>query len=100
MQTVAVFIYKDINWGQRAQIGFNVGDGYTAFVFPEARSNQTLYMDESSNIGKLGVYVHRIDSKSPFFLFTFPFFPSLILMHSLPLSLLLTIQIKSKYYYI
>ena len=64
VQTVAVFIYKDINWGQRAQIGFNVGDGYTAFVFPEALSNRTLDMDESSNAGKLGVYVHRIDSKS------------------------------------
>ena len=64
VQTVAVFIYKDINWGQGAQIGFNVGDGYTAFVFPEALSDQTLNMDESSNVGKLGVYIHRINSKS------------------------------------
>ena len=64
VQTLAVFIYKDINWGQRAQIGFNFGDGYTSFVFPEALSSQTLNMDENSNVGKQGVYIHRIDSKS------------------------------------
>jgi hypothetical protein len=64
VQTVAVFIYEDINWGERAQIGFNVGDGYTAFVFPEALSDETVDIDENSNVGKLGVYIHRIDSKS------------------------------------
>ena len=98
MHTLAVFIYKDINWGQRAQIGFNVGDGYTAFVFPEALSVQTLYMDESSNVGKLGVYVHRIDSKSPF-LFAFPSL-SLFLSHSLPLSISFSTQFRSNLNYI
>ena len=85
VQTLAVFIYKDINWGQRAQIGFNVGDGYTSFVFPEALSDQTLYMDENSNVGKLGVYVHRIDSKSLSSLFASSSL-SLSLSHSLSLS--------------
>ena len=90
VQTLAVFIYKDINWGQSAQIGFNVGDGYTAFVFPEALSGQTLYMDESSNVGKLGVYIHRIDSKSLriFYLSLLPFL-------SLPLSVSFSTQFRS-----
>ena len=81
VQTLAVFIYKDINWGQRAQIGFNVGDGYTAFVFPEALSGQTLDMDENSNVGKQGVYIHRINSESLFF------FVFISFSFSLPFSL-------------
>ena len=64
VQTLAVFIYKDINWGERAQIGFNVGDGYTSFVFPEALSDQTQNIDEYSNVGEPGVFIYRIDSKS------------------------------------
>ena len=64
MQTLAVFIYKDINWGEQAQIGFNVGDGYTSFIFPEALSDQTLGVAECSNVEKPGVYIYRIDSKS------------------------------------
>ena len=86
MQTIAVFIYKDINWGERAQIGFNVGDGYTAFVFPEALSAQTLSIDEHSNVEKLGVYVYCIDSKSISFLCTYLSL-SLSLSFSLSLSL-------------
>lgn len=66
VQTLAVFIYKDINWGERAQIGFNVGDGYTSFIFPEALSDQTrnILINEYSNVGEPGVFVYRIDSKS------------------------------------
>ena len=63
VQTLAVFIYRDINWGERAQIGFNVGDGYTSFTLPEALSSQTRNIDEHSNVGKPGVFVYRIDSK-------------------------------------
>ena len=63
VQTIAVFIYHDITWGERAQIGFNAGDGYTSFIFPEALSNQTLSIDERSNVGEPGVFVYRIDGR-------------------------------------
>ena len=66
VQTLAIFIYKDINWGQRAQIGFNVGDGYTAFVFPEALSAKTRNINEYSNVGEPGVFIYRIDGRSSF----------------------------------
>ena len=36
------FIYEDIQWGQRAQVGFNAGDGCTFFTLPGALSSDTL----------------------------------------------------------
>lgn len=62
-KTIAVFIYGDIQWGDGAQIGFNAGDGHTYFMLDEALSNQTLSMDERSNINQQGVFAFRIDSK-------------------------------------
>lgn len=61
IQTVAMFIYDDIQWGGQAQIGFNAGDGYAFFKLPGALSDQTLNIDENSNIGEPGVFVYRID---------------------------------------
>ena len=60
-QTVSIFIYHRVTWGLGAQIGFNAGDGYTSFTFPEALSDQTLSIDQHSNIGEPGVFVYRID---------------------------------------
>lgn len=61
IKTVAILIYHDIRWGDRAQIGFNAGDGYTSFTLPDALSNQILSIDQHSNVGELGVFVYRID---------------------------------------
>ena len=63
VQTVAVFIYHNISWGEGAQIGFNAGDGLTSFIFPEALSDQTLSIDERSNVGEPGVFVYRIHGR-------------------------------------
>ena len=63
VQTVAVFIYDNIEWGERAQIGFNAGDGHAFFKLPGALSDETINMDEKSNVGEPGVFVYRIDSK-------------------------------------
>ena len=63
VQTIAVFIYHNISCGDGAQIGFNAGDGYTSFMFPEALSNQTLSIDERSNVGEPGVFVYHIDGR-------------------------------------
>ena len=93
VQTLAVFIYKDINWGQRAQIGFNVGDGYTAFVFPEALSDETRSIDEYSNVGEPGVFIYRIDGRSSFSLhLSQTLSPSLSLSLSLSVPLSLTLS--------
>lgn len=62
-QTIAVFIYNDIQWGGRAQVGFNAGDGHTSLTIPEALSSSTLDMEELSNVDQPGVFVFRIDSK-------------------------------------
>lgn len=61
--TFAAFLYSDIQWGQRAQIGFNFGDGYSSFMLSEALTELTLDVDERSNVEKPGVFIFRIDSK-------------------------------------
>ena len=61
IQTVAVFIYDDIQWGEQSQIGFNAGDGHAFFKLPGALSDQTLNVDENSNVGDPGIFVYRID---------------------------------------
>ena len=63
LQTIAVFIYDDIQWGAGAQIGFNAGEGHTYYMLPEAFTSLTLNMSERSNVDQPGVFVFRIDSK-------------------------------------
>ena len=65
-RTVAVFIYRDIQWSGvavGAEIGFNVGDGYTSFRSPLSLSDETINVDRLSNVGVPGVFVYRIDSE-------------------------------------
>ena len=62
VKTVALFIYDDINDGSGAQVGFNIGDGYSSYSLPGALSNQTLLLDDNSNSGKTGFYIFRLDS--------------------------------------
>ena len=63
IQSVAMFIYHDIQWGREAQIGFNAGDGVTSFSIPEALSNRTLNIDGCSRDEKPGIFAFPIDSK-------------------------------------
>ena len=62
--TYAAFFYSDIQWGRNAQIGFNSGDGYSSFMLSEALTEETLDVDERSNVENPGVFIFRIDSKS------------------------------------
>ena len=62
--TIAVFLYKDIQWGIRAQIGVNAGDGYSSFSLSEAVADPVEDVDNRTNVGLPGVFVFRIDSKS------------------------------------
>ena len=59
--TVVFFIYGDIQWGSRANIGFDAGDGTRYFMVPGALTNQTLNIDEGSNVGVTGVYIYRVE---------------------------------------
>ena len=63
IRTASIFIYEDINWGAGAQIGFGAGDRDTSLTLPEALTNETLNVDEYSNVGEPGVFVYRIDSE-------------------------------------
>ena len=59
--TFVFFIYHDIQWGDGANLGFSAGDGTRSFMVPDALTNQTLNIDERSNVGVTGVYIHRLD---------------------------------------
>ena len=59
--TFVFFIYGDIQWSSGANIGFNAGDRFRFFMVPGALTNQTLNIDEGSNVGATGVYIYRVD---------------------------------------
>ena len=65
LKTVAVFIYDDIQWEWRSQIGFYAGDEYN-YLLLRSHSSQLINMNELTNVGEPGVFVHRIDSKPSF----------------------------------
>ena len=62
--TFVFFIYGDIQWGAGANIGFNAGDSVRYYMAPGALTNQTLNIDEESNVGVTGVYIYRVDLRS------------------------------------
>jgi hypothetical protein len=62
--TLAAFLYHDIQWGVRAQIGVNAGDGYSSFTLSEALAAPIENVDNSTNVGLPGVFIFRIDSKN------------------------------------
>lgn len=57
----AGFIYRDIQWGETVEIGFNAGDGrgyYSPLTLADA-----LGEGRESNVMVPGVYMYRTDSK-------------------------------------
>ena len=61
-ETFVFFIYDDIQWGAGANIGFNAGDGTRSFMVPGALTNQTLTIEDGSNVDVTGLYIYRVDS--------------------------------------
>ena len=59
--TFVFFIYHDIQWGGRANVGFNAGDGTRSFMVPGALTNQVLNIDKGSNVDVTRVYIYRVD---------------------------------------
>jgi len=62
--TFLFFIYDDIQWGtdwfQRWR-WCEVSDGVRYYMAPGALKNQTLNIDEGSNVGVRGLYIYRVD---------------------------------------
>ena len=57
----AGFIYKDIQWAENVQIGFNAGDGHgysTPLTTADIQDNE-----QGSNTMLPGVYMYRTDSE-------------------------------------
>ena len=63
MISSAFFFYGDIQWGKRAQLGFNAGDGVSSFSFPGALTDDTIIIEEKSNVGHPGIFAYRIDGE-------------------------------------
>ena len=55
-------LYRDIQWGAGAQIGFNAGDGVRSFTVPEVLSDATLELESLSNVNVSGVFLYRVDN--------------------------------------
>ena len=63
-QTFVFFIYGDIEWGDDANIGFNAGDGVRSFMLPGALTNQSMNVEDGSNVDVRGLYIYRVDLSS------------------------------------
>ena len=60
LRTFVLFIYANIQWGNRATIGFNAGDGVRSIVV----TTRPLDVETGSNVGVTGLYINRIDLSS------------------------------------
>ena len=56
-------LYKDVQWGSGAQIGFNAGDGRRSFTVPGGLTSQTLNMESLSNVGRPGVFIYQVNGR-------------------------------------
>ena len=65
-RTYIGFIYGDIQWGSSdVTIGFNSGDQSHSYTLPESFSDQAiLNLENTSNVGKPGIYIFRVDQSS------------------------------------
>ena len=61
--STVIFNYGDIQWGERAEIGFNAGDGVGFLTVPSSGSNATLDIETQSNVGVPGQFFYRVDGK-------------------------------------
>ena len=75
METYAIFLYADgeIQWttgdadggvsglgGNRAQVGFNRGDGTDFAIIPSSGTSDIIDIASDSNVGQDGVYIFKI----------------------------------------
>ena len=58
-----MFIYDEVGVGEKTQIGFNIGDGFSFYMLPNASSKQFLDINQLTNTGIPGLLVYCIDGK-------------------------------------
>ena len=63
-QTFVFFIYGDIEWGNDANIGFDAGDSVRSFMLPGALTNQSMNVEDGSNVDVTGLYIYQVDLPS------------------------------------
>lgn len=64
-QSFAVFLYNKIEWiGNRAQVGFDAGDGVNFLAINESRTAAVINVTLLSNVGVPGKFAFRLDSKT------------------------------------
>ena len=63
-RTFVFFIYGDIEWGDDANIGFDAGDSVRSFMLPGALTNQSINVEDGSNVDVRGLYIYRVDLPS------------------------------------
>jgi hypothetical protein len=72
IRTFVAFLYEDIQWFEGASeigslnttIGFNAGDGIRSFTLPDSlTADGILNLDSTSNVGRPGVYMFRVDTE-------------------------------------
>ncbi len=63
--TYTIFIYSKMQWGFRAAIGFQKNHT-VQFNTEHSRTDHTRNVDHFSNVGRKGVFLYRVDSKSCF----------------------------------
>ncbi len=62
-RSFVALLYTNIEWGPRAQIGFNAGDGNRSFTVPGGLTPATLYMQSMSNVGQPGLFIYQVDGE-------------------------------------
>ncbi len=63
-RSYVLFSYGDIEWGRRAQIGFNAGNGrFGSLALPGAGTDEAVLINTLSNVGQNGTFVFRVDGK-------------------------------------
>ena len=82
--STVIFNYGDIQWGERAEIGFNAGDGVGFLRVPSSGSNATLDIETQSNVGVPGQFFYRVDGMFRMFITPRAFYYSMIVFSLSP----------------
>ena len=63
-QSYVLFLYGDIQWGDRALIGFNAGrDQIGSYILPSSLTPDVVNVNQQSNVGIPGIFLFRVDGK-------------------------------------
>ncbi|XP_052697868.1 adhesion G protein-coupled receptor B1-like isoform X2 [Crassostrea angulata] len=64
VHSFAVFMYNVINWTNKAEAGYNAGDGIHYYSVPGSMTESMLNLPQASNVGVPGQFVFMVDKKT------------------------------------